>query len=356
MTTKQQPELQALKDSIVLDELVPLLDSAKDKAECGDIAGILEIVDYFRNLEYIRAKITEKDVRMYVYGSGADVFTTSEVYRDMNVFGDKKAMSVVRTALWRMAQDGEIEKDRKRPGLYHRIDTSLKPMEWWNAPDDDLKILFPLGIHELVKIYPRNIIVLSGVKNEGKTGFILRFIDMNLNNQDRQIQEMIETHGIRLLLSEGGDTELKNRIGLIPEIDRELWINNLKVYEKSGDFHHYINPNGITVIDYMEAVEEVWRVGAQIKEINDKMMEEQGTGIVFINLQKNPGAEYGRGGMFSAEKARLYLTMDKNQIKIKHAKNWLSAENNPNGLVRSYKLVKGNIFLPDGNWYHPVDK
>jgi len=72
-------------------------------------------------------------------------------------------------------------------------------------------------------------------------------------------------------------------------------------------------------------------------------------------LQKSEGRDNGRGGDFSKEKARLYISLDfipnkkVNQVKIVDAKAWRT-EINPRGLYRNYKLVKGSKFIPDSHW------
>jgi len=62
-------------------------------------------------------------------------------------------------------------------------------------------------------------------------------------------------------------------------------------------------------------------------------------------LQKKAGEELGRGGAFSLEKARLYLSMDSGELKVVKAKNWALPGENPNGRVFHFKLVDGCKFL-----------
>lgn len=78
------------------------------------------------------------------------------------------------------------------------------------------------------------------------------------------------------------------------------------------------------------------------------------TGIAVIGLQKDKEKEFGRGGIGSLEKPRLYLTMEVGfpygKVKILKAKNWAS-DVKPTGLELNFKLVQGCKFLPEGDWH-----
>jgi hypothetical protein len=85
--------------------------------------------------------------------------------------------------------------------------------------------------------------------------------------------------------------------------------------------------------------------GGEIRRIYDKLKD----GIAVIAIQKDEGAEYGRGKDFAREKARLYVTLnDKgthNELKIIDAKNWAQPGHNPKGKVFRFKLVDGAKFI-----------
>ena len=72
-------------------------------------------------------------------------------------------------------------------------------------------------------------------------------------------------------------------------------------------------------------------------------------------MQKKSGSEYARGGEFSLEKARLYLTLqagnkEKNsELKIVSAKNPKN-DKPPRGKVIEYKLVQGCKFIKQNNY------
>jgi len=64
-----------------------------------------------------------------------------------------------------------------------------------------------------------------------------------------------------------------------------------------------------------------------------------------ITVQKKQGATLGRGAEFSAEKPRLYLSLDTGKLTIVKGKNWAQPGVNPNGLKFSFQLVDGYKFV-----------
>jgi hypothetical protein len=76
-----------------------------------------------------------------------------------------------------------------------------------------------------------------------------------------------------------------------------------------------------------------------------------------IGLQKNPHVDLGRGGAFSLEKARLYLSLDYQKAKIVSCKNFKEndiIEGNPRGYICKFTLAQGCIIKrqPPG-WVSP---
>ena len=86
-------------------------------------------------------------------------------------------------------------------------------------------------------------------------------------------------------------------------------------------------------------------MGGKLAEIHKRLKG----AIAFVALQKNPGVKMGLGGFRSAEKPRLYLSMDSGILTIAKAKNWATSEN-PNGLEYRFKIVGGCKFIKVQGW------
>ena len=251
-------------------------------------------------------------------------FSANQIDNELGLIGkDKKTRRVI---LHRLVEDGLLE--RIKPGQYRVLEKALPDMSWREADTSaalDLKL--PFGIHNLVEIYPKNILVIAGASNAGKTAYLLSFIRGNMHKWD-----------IHYFTCELSEQELKKRIERFGD-DITSW--TFHAHERNGNFDSVLYPEAVNIIDYLEPPSgEYYAVADQISAIHSKLT----TGIAFIAIQKKKGTELGRGAEFSEERARLYLSMDSGKLKIVKAKNW-KTETNPNGITYTYKLIDGCKFI-----------
>lgn len=262
-------------------------------------------------------------------------FSTTDCHKQLQATTSDHKKSI-NMALLRLVASGVLTKHGEKNGCYQRVkkeEDNFIDIE--SADTTTLPIKFPLGIHELVKIMPKNIIVIAGESNSGKSAFLLNVAAKN----------MID-HQVFYFSSEMGGTELKERLQNFNEkMPFDMW-KHCTFIERANDFDLAIRPDAINIIDFLEIHDEFYKIGGYIKKIFDKLNK----GIAVIAIQKNIGLDFGLGGARSIEKARLYLAMSPGLIKIVKAKNWVSGLINPNGLRKEYKLVKGIIFKDNSNW------
>ena len=231
----------------------------------------------------------------------------------------------------RFKKEGYIEKVGDRDGVYRRVNKDLTEIDYMSAIAEVMPLNWPFEIERWVHTFPKSIQIIAGMPNAGKTAFLLCFCQNNMND-----------FPITYFSSEMGAVELRNRLGKF-DIPISKW--NMKFFEKSSNFEDGLDPNGINVIDFLEIYDEFYKIGLHIKQIYDKLDK----GIAVIAIQKNPETDFGIGGMRSIEKARLYLALDRNTIKIVKAKNW-ATETNPNGLAKDFKLIQGAKFISESPW------
>jgi len=277
-----------------------------------------------------------QEVRDYVLTSSG-FFMTSDVFNRLQLTSRQEKKNVV-SALLRMHKDGLIERHGNRDGCYRKVENDAEPVDFLNAPTDEFPIKWPFELEEQSIIYPGNIIVVAGAKSAGKTAFLLNIVKKNMHR-----------HEVVYLNSEMGDTELRKRLELF---DMPLRDWRFSPYHRSSNFADLITEEKkIFIVDFLEVTTDFWKVAHYIQEIHKKLKD----GICIIALQKSDNKDMGRGGDFSKEKSRLYLSLDYlkeekiNQIKIVDAKAW-RGDNNPRGLYRYYKLVKGCQFMPVTDW------
>jgi len=258
-------------------------------------------------------------------------FDVNDFYRDLSISTSAEKGAAI-TAFQRMVEAGILEKHGMKRGVYRLVENQCQVIDYVNAIDQTIPVKWPMGIEEWVAMYPKNIAIIAGEKDAGKTAMLLNFVRMNMDQ-----------YKIHYFSSEMGAIEFKVRLSKFADIGITDWTFFPK--ERASKFEDVIQPDDINIIDFLEVYDEFYKMGYYIKQIFDKLHN----GIAIIAIQKNPGTDYGLGGMRSIEKARLYLSIGHGNIKIVSGKNWVS-ECNPVGLARTFKLVQGCKFIPTSEW------
>lgn len=254
-------------------------------------------------------------------------FSVTDCYNELQAV-TKQQKTAVRVALLRSHKDGILEKHSNKSGTYRKIDTQTEEIDFINADLNELDIILPFNLDRYVNIYPKNIIVVAGSPDSGKTAFLLNLARLNLHK-----------HKIHYFSSEMAEQELKLRLSKFEDVTLKDFLK-VKWIERASNFSDVIRSDDINIIDYLEVHEDFWKIGGYIRDIYDKLKK----GIAVIALQKDRGKEFGLGATRGLEKARLYITMNPGELKIVKAKNWRDPAINPNSMKLNYKLFQGCKF------------
>lgn len=278
-----------------------------------------------------------QEIREFVLSSNG-IFLSSDVTKCLQVSSRRDRQHVSNT-LGRLVDEGLIERYGKKNGCFRKIDKDIEIIDWKKNQGDELDISLPLSLNELVKIYPKNIIIIAGMSNAGKTALLLNIVGLNLDkHKDR----------MNYFSSEMGACELKTRL-IKFGLACETW-DGCKFIERATNFHDVIEPDYLNFIDYLEVNSDFWGVGEILANIANKL----DNGIAIIALQKPPSRDEGTGGRFSLEKPRLYMALDEigdyNELKIVKAKNWRN-EYNPNKLIKRFSIEDGYKLIELSNWH-----
>lgn len=242
---------------------------------------------------------------------------------------------------------GLIEPLGNRRGQYRTVQSECREMDWVNAQTDYYPIWLPLGIHEICGVQKKNVIIVAGETNSGKTAFVMEAIHRNLSANGGEHDQIL------LFNSEMGDGELRQRVLNINR-DMSTW-TGFKAYERTRDFHQIIDSDGFNVIDYLEVSSDFFRVAEWIQRIHEKLNE----GIAIICLQKPKGKDVGRGGDFSLEKSRLAISLFQNHgvhsCKIVKCKLPLEVSN-PQGMECDYHIEHGASLKSRTGWRYLTNK
>jgi len=248
---------------------------------------------------------------------------------------DKKNVSII---LKRLSEQENplITKVSGVTGTYKTINQKVKIVDLADRTDlkGELPILFPLGIHELIKPMPGCVYIIAGETDSGKSAFLMNFAKKNT-----------ERFKVHYFTTEGGKEEFLDRTD-------HFWLDigddkNFILYEDCyEDFELHIQPDDINIIDYLDLFDNFYLMASAIDKIGRSLRN----GIVFIALQKPQGRDEGTGGGRTKNLARLYLSLRPNHLKIAKAKNWRDAKFNPNNLEIEFKLAEGCRFFNTSPW------
>lgn len=258
-------------------------------------------------------------------------FNIADIYRDLCV-KRPEARATIRKQLHELEAKGEIEPALDKAGFYRKRDHSLEIIDPF--VEDEPKIegfWLPFSLGYRCEIRQKNIIVIAGETNSGKTSMLFNIANANRNNFD-----------INYLTSEMTPGEIQSRINYF---NNQWEWERIRFVNRTANFYDALMPEAVNIIDFLEIYDDFSKVGAEIKKIFDALT----TGIAIVAIQKKKGEIYGRGAEFSLEKARLALSLFTHghlpdgiigSCLVTKCKNFISGKN-PEGRERFYTLKEG---------------
>ena len=275
----------------------------------------------------------------------SDLHKLLQTYTITRIEEKQRQHNNISTALSRIKDGGLIERHGRRQGEWRKVGGNYEVLDFINAPDNALPIQLPMGLHDDlgIEIFEKDIIVIAGVSNHGKSAWLLRFVEMNMREHD-------------VWYFSSGDmsaTRLKRRMKR-SGVPLEIWNQHIggKAVEIYGEFSDHVKPDCINVFDFMHEGEKAFRTAIKMKSIKDKLQE----GIAVIAIQKSPGKELGWGSDTSLMYSQLYLTIDSGVARIAKAKSWQEDKSSPIGKRCQFKLVNGFEFIQQGIWHRQSDE
>ncbi len=287
---------------------------------------------------YKRAHKAIEDILPTLKG---ETLTREQFHRLLNIAPNKKEhipfKDAINTVLWNMSQANKKKKIEKNGSGFKIVDDELVPIVIGGTEGSKFDLVLPFGLHEYCFLYRKNIMVVFGSKDAGKTAFLLNVVRMNMDK-----------HRICYFSSEMVSAEFTNRLSKYKGLNIEDW--KFEAYERSYDFEHAIQPGALNIIDFLELggdEAEYYKGVAFIRRIYDKL-----DSVAIIACQKNKDASLPKGGSGLLEKSRLAVSLDPGKVELITAKNWADGiETSPTGKIWTYKLVGGiNILNPQESY------
>ncbi|KKN07845.1 hypothetical protein LCGC14_1062980 [marine sediment metagenome] len=242
------------------------------------------------------------------------VFDIRELHADVGI-DSPAGKSHLRVILHRMEHDSPPLVVSLGSGKYRKIDNEKTLMDWESAdPDNWLPIFLPFDLHAHCLIYPKSIIIVVSGKDGGKTAFLLECLKLNYSGFTTDFFN-----------SETGKEQFKKRVTPL-NFPHPAPFN---VYQRYDNFADVIEPNHLSIIDYLDFNSEVYLVGTEIDNIFRKLT----TGVAIIGIQKPPPSvtfvkgvkkvidrDLGYGGAFTIKRSVLYVSLSGNRLKVVSAK------------------------------------
>jgi hypothetical protein len=259
-------------------------------------------------------------------------FTIADIYRDLGISGQGDKAQC-QNELRDLVKMGQIESCKGRAGWYRKCEKTLERIDLNVTEAPEVSLWLPFGLYRHVKIQPKNVIVVAGETNSGKTGLLFNLMAQNLWRRK-----------FRYIASEMTANEINDRI-FTSGVQKSEWEAQVEFVERSKNYADAVDPDGLNIVDYLEIHENFSLIGSEIKKIFDTLKN----GVAFIAIQKRTGELFGRGGEFTLEKARLGLSLFTHgrlpngvlgSVKVTKAKNFRPGMN-PEGMEQFYRLFDG---------------
>lgn len=278
-------------------------------------------------------------------------FTTADLDRELGIPQTaRKAKNNRSDCLSDLVKQGILDRDPRRRGVFRRRNNQIVEMDLLGAKPEELPIALPFGLSNYVEVNKKEIFLIMGETNSGKTTVVFDMIWRNISVlltegllREKDEPPTKDNFGLRYFSSEMGPTGVRQKLERFgPEYPIGRWVKYVASVERNRDFQDVVDPNGINWIDYLEVFDgEYFRLSSDITSIYSAL----DTGIAVICLQKKRGTDIGRGGEATLEKPRLAIALSENKergfstckiIKAKHYR-----ERNPVGLEQDFVIRKG---------------
>jgi len=281
-------------------------------------------------------------------------FNVRDIWGELNVT-TPEAKHHLRTIMKRIEVKNIVSCTRK-DGTYRKVDSDLVKLDWRNADTSNvIPILFPFGLHEYVKIFPKSIIIVTADKNQGKTAFMYKTLELNAGTS---MPDKDGNNSLDLFNSETGVEQMKERLLKLNLPD------TFNTWERYDNFSDVIHPEHISLIDYLDMDSDVYMVGAEINKIFMKLT----TGAAIIALQKPiptkviykgqttiQSRDLAYGGTASVKRSVLYITMGQQKLKLLYVKTPKNPKINPNNMMWSYDFDEDGYFTNIKRYYGEED-
>ncbi len=253
-------------------------------------------------------------------------FRLTQVYEALNAKNPEEK-SAVRQGISRERKAGSIVSTGTY-GVWRKVESDV---DWCNLGDEapdlphPLDIVLPLGLGSMVKLYPGDLVCFAGLTSSGKSSAAL---EIALKNNGGLT---LNYFSCELTLA-----AVHQRAELV-----DIMLSSLKHVRFAMRYDHFedvIEPGALNFVDYLQPSGDgdepkYYSIPHMMMKIHKKL---NGSGLVILNIQKDPGKESGEGGFKTMHKANLYITLDRDKNGTRFWMNILKCKVKPS--LEGYRM------------------
>lgn len=273
-------------------------------------------------------------------------FNIRDICQDLGIESPENK-AYLRVIMARMVEE-KIVARLTNYGDFRKVDGYLEPIMWQDAdPANIVPLEWPFEIEKYALMYPKNVAIVAGSKQEGKTTFLYEFIKRNMYNYAGKLD---------LFNSETGAEQMHDRFA-------ELGIPfdaPFMAYERYDNFADVIDPTHVSVIDYLDMNSDFYLAGTEIDAIFRRLT----TGVAIIGMQIPPPSvtylkgvkkvidrDLAYGGGTTAKRAFIYLSLSSHRLKLKYAKKPAQKNFHPENMMWEYSFDEKGQFTKINRFY-----
>jgi len=279
-------------------------------------------------------EIEEKEIRDYIMSLDGD-FSSNSIKKYFKMTETSQFAKVDR-CISRMKKSDMLIKVGKQAGLYRNV-VDVVDYEKYNPnmESKNIDLWLPLSLNLLNGLKPKSIIAVAGASNAGKTAFAFEIMRQNKHIQWRYID------------SENSQQDRNDRMKRINKyMGPYNWDNVIMKGDVYSHYEDYVDPDGYTIIDYVDVPAESFSIVEHIAAINNKLRN----GVCIVLLQKKKGYEFAFGGEGTKNKPKLYLALDFQKVQIIKGKIPLIGKN-IDGMYATFKLTNECTKFSNPSWF-----
>lgn len=196
--------------------------------------GVTESVEDVKPVANTGSRKITSELREWVELQTGYFFVTN-CYRELHLL-QKEQQSAARVVISRLVKDGVLDKHPTESGRYRRVENQAEARDFLSVSNSCLDVKWPFEIERLYRAMPKNIIIVAGCPDSGKSAFCLDFVRLNMGK-----------HEIYYFSSEMGAIELRDRLSKF-DMPLENW-KRCKFMERSSNFADVVRPDAVNIIN-----------------------------------------------------------------------------------------------------------